>query len=132
MRDGYMPTQEGEHQVVWSGLSIVDGQVFAMFEEDFTANGYKFLKRTPYPDCEFAPQVNSYTHTGRPAVVAGAYICTFTLAKPEADQPQSEVSVLVVCSYFHDEGRMVCFSCVPVSFLQSWLAFHRECDRLAQ
>ncbi|MBI5958036.1 MAG: ATP-binding protein, partial [Chloroflexi bacterium] len=95
------------------------------FDRDLVLEGgYTFAGYEPV-DCPIVVRVNEYDDTGHLTRFTGGWTYHFTAA-----ETGETVDVLVIASYFTDQGHKVCLAAIPEAFLPTWNKFVNECTRL--
>ena len=88
------------------------------------AGGYKFIHYEQI-ECSVITKIHTYSQKGDVLQGMGAYVYQF-----EPVDDDEIIEVLVMASYFTDQGNMICLACVPEDFLKVWASFSNECQRI--
>ncbi|MBZ0288951.1 MAG: ATP-binding protein [Anaerolineae bacterium] len=122
----WLPQHPGQEMVnIWIPEFCVDQIILTKFNPEFDLEGgYRFGGHVQF-DCPAVNPIEHYDYSGDWAHRAGAFRYTFTNV-----ETQASTEVLVISSHFTDQGNMVCLACIPRDFVETWVSFSNECNRL--
>jgi DNA replication protein DnaC len=114
-----------DYTTIWIPEFCVDQIVLSKFDTAFDLEGgYRYSGQTEL-DCPAVNPIEHYDYSGEWAHRAGAFRYQFTHTESE-----TVVDVLVMSAHFTDQGNMVCLASIPRAFIETWVAFSNECNRL--
>jgi hypothetical protein len=123
----WIPTRpEADYATLWVSSACVYENVLKNFDRNFALpDGFRFDGITPV-DSPVVVHIVNHGHSGELSERSGAYLYRFTQADGDAVG-----EVLVMSSYYSDDGSMLCLATMPRPFIPVWTAFLNECDRLS-
>jgi hypothetical protein len=110
---------------VWISDACTHKLVLNKFDREKTLPGGYTFAGYEQIDCSVITKVNTYSHAGELMHGTGAYVYQFA-----AVDSSDITEVLVMSSYFTDQGNMVCLACAADDFLKTWSEFSNECQRI--
>ena len=115
-----------EMQTIMVDQACVNHYVLGHFNRDMVlAETHTFAGSTAY-DCPALAQIASYSPPDHLSLRTGASLYHFV-----STETSDGVDILVLSSYFSDNGHMACVAAVPRDFLPVWTRFASECHRIA-
>lgn len=116
---------EHDLQTLWIPDYCVHEMVLADYDRNsILPGGYTFVD-TEQIISPAVTRINNYNYKGEITRRTGAFVYKF-----EAMDIDEVMEILVMSSYFTDDGRLVCLACVPETFMIAWAAFSKECERI--
>ncbi|MFN8371692.1 MAG: ATP-binding protein [Anaerolineae bacterium] len=132
IEEEWMPAHPDQDlQTLWIHFDCVNDLVLKKFDkrlllpDDYGFKGYQPIK-TPV-----TVHISAFSFTGDLTFRTGAFLFEFEKLH-HANGHIPKLEVLVMASYFADDGRMACIASVPKAFMKTWAAFSDECARLAR
>jgi DNA replication protein DnaC len=122
----WIPKQfEQEWVTIWIPEFCVDQIILGKFGKDFDLEGGFHFAEHESVECPVVNPIEHYDYSGEWAHRTGAFRYSFV-------NPEKEVRVetLVMAAHFTDQGNMVCLACIPRDFIDTWVSFSNECNRL--
>jgi ATPase family associated with various cellular activities (AAA) len=116
-----------EMLTMWVSNAFTNEVILRKIDPDFTmAGSYKFVGIRP-TECPAVVHINAHDISGNVTFQTGAFIYNFS--QRETGQI---VEVLLLATYFSDDGRMICQASLPKTFVPAWSDFANECNRLSR
>ncbi|GAB4332451.1 MAG: hypothetical protein Kow00117_16960 [Phototrophicales bacterium] len=116
---------ERDLQTLWIPDFCVHEMVLSSYNRDaILPGGYTFVG-VEQIECPAVTRINNYNYRGEITRRTGAFIYKF-----EAMDIDEVTEILILSSYFTDDGRVICLACVPETFMIAWAAFSKECERI--
>ncbi len=124
----WMPKRADQDlQTLWVPNDCLHAIVLEKFDRAHElTGGYHFAGHTAL-DNPVVPRVIEYDQDGVVNFLTGTYLFRFIPIEGE-----TVVTVLVMGSYFTDQGNALTLASVPAAFIKTWAAFSEECVRLAR
>lgn len=114
------------HITVRTGEACVNEEVHRRYPLDLDLpGGYRFRTYEAFAN-PVAPRIAHRSFEDNDiSRMTGAFIFRF-----EHPSYQKTVEVLVLCSDVTEDGRAICFACMPRTFVQTWYGFVNKCHRI--
>ena len=113
-------------QTVMISQVCVDNQILQQVNREQALAGTHMFAGAETFDCPVIAQVSSYSQPAHLSYRTGASLFRFAAVEAGAT-----IDILVMASYYTDQGHMACLAAVPCAYLPVWTAFASECQRLA-
>ena len=113
-------------QTVMISQVCVDNQILQQVNREQALAGTHMFAGAETFDCPMIAQVSSYSQPAHLSYRTGASLFRFAAVEAGAT-----IDILVMASYYTDQGHMACLAAVPCAYLPVWTAFASECQRLA-
>jgi hypothetical protein len=111
---------------LWTSDECIHQEVLTRFDKKkglagkYNFNGYKPI------DNAATVAITAYSYMGSLTYRTGTYLYEFILS-----ETNQTVDILVMSSYWSDDGDIVTLVCVPQEFTETWMDFAKECNRLS-
>jgi hypothetical protein len=127
IEQSWMPERTEQDLItLWVAISCVHETALSKFDPSYALpEGFRFVGSSPVPS-SVVTRITWLYYADDLTYRSGANVYRFV--KQETGET---VEVLVVSSYYSDEGDIVALACLPRSFIPVWKVFAEECDRLA-